>query len=336
LNDRIRNMNIYITGATGLVGQALTSKLLENGDHVKALVRSPQKADKLGLRHKNLTLIAGTLADKDKIQASMMDCEQVYHLAAIAGVWAPGNQFQEVNVIGTRHVMDAALHAGVKKVVNTATAGIIGPVIDGPVNEETKRQVPFFNEYERTKAEAQKLAFSYQEKGLEVVATAPTRIFGPGPLDMSNATTKIFQQYLSKSWYFRVGDGERSGNYVYLPDLIDGHIKAMKKGRSGEVYLLGGEDLNWNELLDLLSEWKGKKLPIVSMPMSLILSIAKMQKFRADTFGRPPLFTPSWVRRYNYNWKVSSQKAQQELGYHITPFREALSETVTWLKNLEN
>lgn len=335
MNDRIRNMNIYITGATGLVGHALTQQLLNNGAHVKALVRSPQKAEQLGLKHENLTLISGTLADKDRIKTSMEGCEQVYHLAAIAGVWAPGNQFYEVNVNGTRHVMDAAVHAGVKKVVKTATAGIIGPVIDGPVNEKTQREVPYFNEYERTKAEAQELAFSYQDKGLEVVATAPTRVFGPGPLNMSNVATKVIQQYLSRKWYFRVGDGKSTGNYVYLPDLVDGHIKAMEKGRTGEMYLLGGEDLSWNDFLGSVGELKGKKLPMVSLPINVILAAARLQQFSADKFGRPPLFTPSWVRRYSYNWKVSSEKAEKELGYQITPFKEALTQTVTWLKTLD-
>lgn len=329
------SMKVYVTGATGLLGHALTQKLLAQGAHVKALVRTPYKARRLGLQHKNLTLVQGDLADAEILKSSMEGCDQVFHLAAIAGVWAPGNQFHEVNVLGTRHVMEAAVHAGIKKVVKTSTAGVIGPAIDGPVTEETHRKVPYFNEYEKTKAEAQKLAFSYQEKGIEVVAVGPTRIFGPGPLDMSNAATKVIQQYLSRSWYFKLGDGKSYGNYVYLPDLVDGHIKAMEKGRSGQMYLLGGEDLSWNDFLDNIGEIKGKKLPVVSMPVSMILALAKLQEFGAERFGRPPLITPAWVRRYNHDWKVSSQKAKEELGYQITPFRQALAETVEWLKRLD-
>lgn len=331
INDRTANMDIFVTGATGFVGQALTLKLLENGNHVKALVRSSQKAEELGLKHERLTLIQGNLDNKTELTDAMDGCSQVFHLAALAGVWAPGNQFHEVNVEGTRHVMDAAVLTEVDKVVMTSTAAVIGPALEGPVNENTKRKIPYLNEYERTKAEANALAFSYQEKGLSIVVTVPTRVFGPGPLNSSNSPTKIMQQYMLRNLYFRPGNGESTGNYVYLPDLVDGHIKAMEKGRSGEMYLMGGEDLSWNEIMELLGELKGKRLLLISLPMGVILAFAALQQFGAEKFGRPPLITPEWVRKFSYNWKVSSQKAQDELGYKITPFREAMAETVDWL-----
>lgn len=328
-------MEIFVTGATGLVGNALTKKLLENGAQVKALVRSPKKAKKLGLSHPRLTLIQGDLSDKKLLEKSMQGSKKVYHLAALAGVWAPGNEFYDINVKGTQHVMDAALSKGVERVVVTSTAGVIGPEVNGPVNENTQRVVPFFNEYERTKAEAKELAFSYQAKGLEVVATAPTRVYGPGPLCESNVTTKMIKQYISRNVFFRPGDGLTTGNYVYLPDVVDGHIKAMKKGKSGEFYLLGGDDMNWNELLSHVGNSIEKHLPLVPIPIKFFMTIAKAQEFAADNFGRPPMMTPEWVRRFDHNWKVSSRKAVEELGYQITPPETAIKETVAWLKSKE-
>ncbi len=327
-------MNIFITGATGLLGQALTHHLLDKGAQVTALVRNPEKAEKLGLIHENLQLLEGDLSDRELLAEGMQGCTHVFHLAALIGVWAPANAFHEVNVQGTRNVMDAALKAGVKRVVKTSTAGIIGPAFNGPVNEETPRKVPFFNEYEKTKAEAKRIAFSYLDKGLEVVIVAPSRVFGPGPLDMSNAATKIIFQYMSGKWYFRPGDGTSKGNYAYLPDLVQGHIAAMEKGRSGEFYLLGGEDLSWNKLFSVLSDIKGKEHSLLPMPMGVLLTFARFQQFIADTFGRPPLITPDWVKRYDYNWEVSSRKAQEELGYKITPFRQAVVETMAMLKEV--
>jgi len=327
-------MKVFITGATGLVGQALTQRLLADGAEVKALVRSPQKLINLGIQHSNLKIIPGDLNDKEILKAEMQGCEQLYHLAAIAGVWAPGNAFYEVNVLGTRHVMDAALAAGIHRAVVTATAGIIGPALDGPIQEDTVRKLPFFNEYEQTKAEALALAFSYQEKGMEVVATAPTRVFGPGPLNISNIASRIMRQYMERSFYFRPGDGTNIGNYVYLPDLVEGHIQAMARGRSGELYLMGGEDLDWNTYFDILGEIKGKKVTLLPLPMGVLGVFAQFQQHVVNgILGRPPMITPAWVKRYDYHWKVSSDKAARELDYRITPFREAAATTVAWMRN---
>jgi nucleoside-diphosphate-sugar epimerase len=325
-------MPTFLTGATGLIGQRLTQDLAESGHQVKALVRSPQKAERLGLNHPNITLIQGDLDDKELLKREMAGCQQVYHLAALAGVWAKPGVFQQVNVVGTRNVMEAAREAGVEKVVKTSTAGVIGPAVNGPVHEATEREVPFFNEYEQTKAEAEDIALAYAQQGMQSVVVMPTRVFGPGPLTVSNSVTKLIAQYAEGKWYFRPGDGKSSGNYVYLPDVVEGHRLAMEKGKSGERYLLGGEDVSYNELFELLAELTDQRRSLLPMPLGLMLAMARIQLFLADNFGREPLITPDWVRKYNYHWEVSSSKAQQELGYQITPLREAVQETLEWLE----
>ena len=128
------------------------------------------------------------------------------------------------------------------------------------------------------------------------------------------------------------GDGLSTGNYVYVEDVIRGHMLAMENGKSGERYLLGGEDATYHELFDMIAIVGGKKYKLYKMPLGVMLTFGKVQLFLADNFGRQPMITPGWVRKYLYKWSVSSEKAQKELGYQITPLMSGIQQTVDWLR----
>jgi len=321
---------IFITGGTGFIGRKLALKLAEKGNEVVALIRSKSKAE--ALQHKNISFIEGDLFNLEALAEGMKSCEEVYHLAAFASVWAKGDTFEQVNIIGTLNILDIAKKAGVEKIVVTSTAGVIGPAIDGPVNEETPRQVAFFTDYESTKYESELKIKEYVANGQHVVIVNPTRVYGPGPLNVSNSVTKLIKQYIEGKWKFIPGDGHSTGNYVFVDDIINGHILAMEKGRAGERYLLGGEDATYYELFDTIAEIGGKKYKLYNMPLGVMLAFARIQLFLANTFGRTPMITPGWVNKYLYKWKVSSAKAQDELGYVPTSLKAGIEQTIDWLR----
>ncbi|MFY0593474.1 SDR family oxidoreductase [Roseivirga sp.] len=321
---------IFITGSTGFIGQKLTMRLADEGNKVVALIRSQAKAK--DLQHENISFVEGDLFALEALNKGMEGCQEVYHLAAFASVWAKGDTFKSVNIDGTLNVLAAAKAQGVEKVVVTSTAGVIGPAIDGPVNEETPRQVGFFTEYESTKYESELKIKALVKEGQHVVIVNPTRVYGPGPLNVSNSVTKLIKQYIAGKWKFIPGDGKSTGNYVFVDDVINGHILAMAKGRAGERYLLGGDDATYHELFDMIAAIGGRKYKLYHMPLGILLAFGKIQLFLAEKFGRQPLITPGWVRKYLYKWSVSSAKAENELGYQITSLKEGIEQTVDWLK----
>lgn len=327
------NKRIFITGATGFIGRKLAHKLADEGHEIVALIRSKSKAS--ALTHERISFVEGDLFSIEALEEGMKGCQEVFHLAAFASVWAKGDTFKEVNIDGTLNILDAAKKQGVEKIVVTSTAGVIGPAVDGPVNEETPRQVDFFTDYESTKYESELKIKERVLEGQHVVIVNPTRVYGPGPLNVSNSVTKLVKQYIAGKWKFIPGDGMSTGNYVFVDDVINGHVLAMKNGRAGERYLLGGDDATYWELFDLIAKVGGKKYKLYKMPLGVLLAFGKIQLFLAENFGRQPMITPGWVRKYLYKWSVSSEKATTELGYQITSLEDGIQKTVDWLRKEE-
>lgn len=305
-------------------------KLADEGNEVVALIRSMSKTK--DLQHERISFVEGDLFATEALEHGMKGCDEVYHLAAFASVWAKDDTFKTVNIDGTLNILNAAKQQGVSKIVVTSTAGVIGPAIDGPVNEDTARQVDFFTEYESTKYESELKIKEFVANGQHVVIVNPTRVYGPGPLNVSNSVTKLVKQYIEGKWKFIPGDGLSTGNYVYVDDVINGHILAMKNGRAGERYLLGGDDATYFQLFDVIADIGGTKYKLYKMPLGVLLTFGKVQLFMAEKFGRQPMITPGWVRKYLYKWSVSSAKAQSELGYEVTPLKQGIQNTVDWLK----
>lgn len=324
-------MTVLVTGATGYVGQRLAHRLATDGATVHALVRSPEKAK--ALRHERIRIFPGDILDPASLAHAAAGCTQAFHAAALVSVWAkdPGD-YARVNVGGTVNVLDAARAAGIGRVVVTSTAGVFGPSEGGLVDEATPRRIPFFNEYESSKAEMHAAVRDRAAAGLHAAIVCPTRIYGPGPLVEGNAATKMIARYVAGKWRALPGDGRRSGNYVFVDDVIDGHIAAMAKGRAGEAYILGGENATYREFFATLAEVSGAHHRLFPVPIGLLMAFAHSEQWRADRFGRKPLVTPSWVRRYSFDWANSTAKAETELGYAPRPLAAGLAATVAWLR----
>jgi len=325
-------MKIMVTGSTGFVGIPLCLELARRGDQVNALARSVPGAQPL--HHPNIRVYKGDLQDPSGISKAMEGCEAVFHVAAHTGIWSRDPHLSyKVNVEGTRNVLAAALTEGVRKVVITSTAGVMGPSPGKGVlvDEETNRVPYWATNYEKTKREAEKLAFSYLEKGLEVVVVNPSRIYGPGLLNESNSLTKMIKRYCEGKWRFIPGSGESHGNYVYIEDVVRGHLLAIERGKAGERYILGGENLSYNQLFQMIGQTTGMERRMFHLPMGPMLLFARSQEWMAEVFGKKPLIMPALVKKYSLDWNLSSKKAQSALGYAITPFDEGLRKTLEWL-----
>lgn len=319
-----------VTGAAGYVGQRLARRLAEDGVSVRALCRSQSWPDVL--RHPNITVVMGDVTDLPSIEAAVGGCDAIYHVAALARVWSPDpGEYRRVNVEGTLGVVRAAQSAGVPRVVITSTAGVFGQSDQGTVDETSRRDTPFSTPYERSKAEMQACLPQVIDGRTTVTVVCPTRIYGPGPNLPSNPVTRMIDLYRQGKWHFIPGDGLAIGNYVFIDDVVDGHIRAIEHGRSGEAYILGGENVSYRQLFDALAAVTGKRLWLVPLPSSLILGTAWIETRRAAMFGGQPLVTPDWARRLLANWAVSSGKAEQELRYRPMSVKDGIGRTVAWL-----
>jgi len=324
---------ILVTGATGFVGKQLALKLAESGHMVHAMYRSEAKIGEL--HHQNITTFKGTVSDLVSIDNAMKGCDQVYHLAAFAAVWTRRpEEIYEQNVRGTINILESALKYGVKRVVHTSTAGVFGPSGENPNSEDNPLADSHFIHYDRSKTQAEKKVKAYVRDGMDVVIVNPTRIYGPGNLGDSNGVTRMIRDYLNGKWHIIPGNGKSIGNYVYIEDVVDGHILAMEKGRTGERYLLGGSDLSFNEFFSILREITESRFFLIKIPLFMGISIAGIMLGHAKLTGRMPLITPGLLKRYSHHWAVSSEKARSELGYDPMDFRKGLSKTVEWLETI--
>lgn len=323
---------VFVTGATGFIGEKLCLRLLEKGYAVHAIVRGVSRAQHLA--EQGVHLFNGDLSSVAVLREAMRGCDQVIHGAAYAAAWNPDPQaFFKANVEGTVNVLEAAKAEGIQRVLFVSTAGTIGPSLGTPITEDTIRLVDYFNEYESSKAMAEEWAMRYVVKGMDVVIAMPTRVFGPGPLEKNNGFVILTHKYVVKKWVFVPGNGKGRGNYVYVDDLVEGLCLALEKGRTGEKYLLGSENVSYQEFFDSVKEFTGKNYPIYKLPLWVIFLVARVQGQMAKSFGRPPFVTMKWARRYLVDWEMDCSKARQELGFSPRPVKDGIRETVDWVKD---
>jgi nucleoside-diphosphate-sugar epimerase len=327
-------MEIFVTGGTGFIGENLIKRLLQDGHTIHAIYRSEKKKNDLNLPQ--VKWFKGDITSVESLEKAMEGCQQAYHIAGYAVAWeeAPG-YFHKYNVEGTRNVLEAALKKNIQKIVFTSTAGVYGPSLNNKIiTEETQSAVPYFTGYEASKAEAEKLIQDFiQTTGLPVVIVNPTRVFGPGSLSQSNSVTLMINQYLEGKWHFIPGNGKAIGNYVFIDDVVNGLVLAMEKGKGGEKYIFGGENVSYNQFFDTVQKISNQKYLLIHVPVFLMNFIASCLIGLNKIFPRfiPPL-TPAHVKKYTYNFEISCDKAIRELGYSITPFEEAIRKTVNFYK----
>jgi nucleoside-diphosphate-sugar epimerase len=326
-------MEVFVSGATGFIGIQLVKRLVSEGVTVHALYRSESKAELI--HHPNVSLFKGDILDKESLRRALKGCQEAYHTAAFAGVWAkdPG-MVERLNVDGALNVIEAAGSQGVRRIVVTSTAGILGPSEKEAVDEESPAPNSFFTAYEASKFQLEKKLRARCTTNPEVLIVNPTRVYGPGYLSESNGVTKMIKQYMEGSWRLIPGDGNSLGNYVFVEDVVSGHLLAMRKGTPGERYVLGGENISYKQLFQFTREASGINKKLFRVPLWLMLGTAGLMQGLSKLSGKPPLIVPKLVHKFNHNWIVSSEKAKRELGYQPRTAQEGIQQTVQWIKGL--
>jgi farnesol dehydrogenase len=329
-----RPRTFFFTGATGFIGSRLVAELTRRGDAVRALVRPTSSRE--GLEDERITAVLGDLGDRGSLRVGMEGCHGVFHLAAYARNWArdPATFF-DLNVGGTLNVLEAARAAGVARAVLTSTIVTFGPTSPGVVGDESMpRSTPrFFTEYEESKTVAEQEALRMaSEEGLPVVVVNPTRVYGPGKLTEANSTTIMIDLYGRGRFPVLLAGGVNVANYALVDDVVRGHILAMEKGRVGERYILGGENVSLSRFFDVVDEATGKRHLRLDLPAWLAMAYSRVEKRKAEWLGLYPRVTPGWVETFLRDWAYSTAKAERELGYTVTPLKEGIGLTCEWLR----
>ncbi len=325
-------MKVLVTGASGYVGNKLAHTLAGLGTEVHALVRNASTI-KL-LQHSNITVFQGDILQKESLMAAMKGCSHVYHAAAQVGAWAKNPiVFYDVNVEGTRHVLDAALQSGVEKTVFTSTCGVIGPTLDKPLDENDPRTIGFEIDYDLSKKKGEDVVMQYAREGMNVVVVSPSKIYGPGKVSHSLTANAIIDKFLKEGIALIPSPGSYRVSFALIDDIVNGHLLAMEKGRNGERYILGGINISYYEFFSrirTLSKCKGR---IIALPKRVIKAWAQLQQLNHALTGRPVRFPMKSVDHLFSNYIFSSEKARRELGYKITPLDEGLEKTIHFLNN---
>lgn len=318
-----------VTGATGLVGSAVTRALLRAGRPVRVLARP--NSDRRNLADLDVEIAEGSLEDVASLVRAVAGCRIVYHVAADYRIWVrdPGPMFR-ANVEGTRNLLTAASEAGVERTVYTSSVATLGLVPGGSADETTPGSAEdMIGPYKRSKFEAEEVARQFAREGrASVVIVNPSTPVGPGDVKPTPTGRLILEAARGQMPAF-VDTGL---NIVHVDDVAAGHLAAAEKGRLGERYILGGENMSLAEILAAVSQAVGRRAPRLRVPHAALFPVAFGAELAARVTGREPFVTLDGVRMSRKKMYFRSEKASRELGYQPRPAREAIADAVSWFK----
>lgn len=313
---------ILLTGATSQIGLGLARTLAARGDRVRCLVRSPKKAELLdGI---DVERVAGDIDAPESLGPAMAGVEAVLHVAGLASYWRRrAEEVRRVNVDGTRHVLDAARAAGVRRVVLTSSIVTLGPVAGDGHGDETAAQRELGVAYYDTKLAAERMVLGARD--LEGVSVNPGIIVGGDDLK-GNGGKLILPVYQGRLRAVPPG----AVTMTVLDDVVAGHVAALDRGRAGERYVLGGTTGTYQELFARIAAALGRPAPRhVLGPAALQLAGAAME-LAARVTGREPELTRQLAATMCWNRRFRSDKAVRELGYRPSPFEAGVEACRRW------
>ncbi len=323
-------MKCLVTGASGFVGGAVVRALAAAGDDIRVLVRPSSDLRHLGSI--KLEQTSGDLRDRDSLRRALEGCGHLYHVAAQYALWARDpSVFYDVNVTGTRMLMDVAREAGIQRIVYTSTIGAIGlPPEGGLGTEETPVTLDqMAGHYKRSKYLAEQEVLQRAREGLPVVIVNPSAPVGEGDIKPTPTGQMIVDFMMGRMWAYI----ETGMNLVDVDDVAAGHLLAMQRGRLGQRYILGHHNLTLREIFEHLSRLTGIPVPRVKLPRRAVLPLAYLNRWLADyVTHRAPRIPLEGVRMAKYRMHYDCTKAIRELGLPQTPVEIALEKAVRWFK----
>jgi dihydroflavonol-4-reductase len=323
-------LTILVTGGAGFIGSHLVRRLVEMGERVRVLEQQAAPVDHLPLDR--IDLIRGDIRAVNCVHDAVRGCREVYHLAANPHLWARRRGlFHQVNYRGTVRVLDAALAAGVRRVLHTSTESILTRARQaGPIGEEQAVSLDdAIGPYCRSKFRAERYAFELARRGAPVVIVNPTVPVGPGDLSRTPPTQMILDFCLGKRREYL--DAEL--NLIDVRDVALGMVRAMAHGRPGRRYLLGHENLSIRGLFALLAGLTGLPEPRRRVPYAVALTAAYLSEFVADVFThRPPIASVTGVKLTRRAMHFDPRRSLEELGLKPRPVADSLADAVAWFR----
>jgi dihydroflavonol-4-reductase len=320
-------MKVFITGATGFVGSHVARMAAEQGAELRLLTRRTAVTENLP---KEAELVQGDLREPVKFAAALRGCDALIHVAADYRLWVPDPaEMYKANVEGTRELLRLAREAGVRRVVYTSSVATMGFRKDGSVvDEETPvSEADMIGHYKRSKWMAEQVAIAAARGGQEIVILNPTTPVGSGDVKPT-PTGRIIVDFLNKKFPAYVDTGL---NVVDVDEIAHMHVAALERGRFGERYILGGENLTLKQILDRLAAMTGLPSPTMKVPHAVAMAFAFFDETVTGKLrGKEPRATVEAVRMGKKMMWASSAKAERELGWQVVPVDAALRSAVEW------
>jgi dihydroflavonol-4-reductase len=317
-----------VTGSTGFLGANLVAGLNQRGVEVIGLRRKSSPEDAVaGLK---LSFVVGDILDARSLEAAMLGIDWVFHVAAVADYWrTPAATIYKVNVDGARNVFDAALKAGIKKVIYTSSSAAVGMPRPGkPLLDEMDRfnlkPAEFF--YGHSKQLAEDLMLQYVARGLNAVSVLPSAVIGPRDLKFN--VGELIVQALKPSLPFM--PLPRGGlNYIDVRDCVAGHIAAAEKGKNAGRYLLTGHNLTHRQTMEQVNKALGTSVPVVELPRWVFVPVAEAVDILQKLGAKLPVDKGRVLHSREYVYYDNS-KAVRELGLSIRPFPDSVRDAYEW------
>ncbi len=322
-------MKALVTGATGFVGGAVARALVRSGVDVRVLARP--ESDLHNLEGLPVERVAGDMRDPASLRKALTGCQHLYHVAAHYALWAKNPSiFYDINVTGTKNLLEAARAAGIERTVYCSTIGAIGLPPEGGLGTETTPVSldQMAGHYKRSKYLAEQEVLKLAKDGVPVVIVNPSAPVGAGDVKPT-PTGQVIVDFMKGRMPAYIETGM---NIVDVDDVAAGHLLAMQKGRQGERYILGCKNLMLREVFQILSTLTGTKAPSIKLPRLAILPLAYANQWIANLTGIPPRIPLEGVRMAKYKMHYDCSKAIRELGIPQTPPEVPLEKAVRWFR----
>lgn len=319
---------ILITGASGFVGAAVARTALAAGHKVRALVRAT--SSRTNLADLNVELAEGDMRDPEAVARAMAGVRYLFHVAADYRLWAPDpDEILRTNCDGTRNLMQAALKAGVERVVYTSSVATIAIPADGAPGDETRALTmdKAIGAYKRSKVAAEEIVKAMiVNEGLPAVIVHPSTPIGPRDVKPTPTGRIIVEAAMGRM----PGYVDTGLNLVHVDDVAAGHLAALEKGEIGAHYILGGANVRLAEMLADIAALTGRRPPKINVPRRLLYPLAAIVEAQARLTGREPFLTLDGLRMAKYLMFFSSAKAERELAYRPRPYKQGLEDALAW------
>jgi dihydroflavonol-4-reductase len=324
-------MRVLVTGATGKVGHAIASALLDRGDQVRALVRDPKRA--ASILPAGVEPARGDVTDADSLNAAVEGCELVFNSMGMPEQWVRDEAiFDRVNAVGSQRLATAAKRAGARRFVHTSTHDVFHADTGERFDETMVADYPKGTAYERSKQHAEELVLAERD-GMEVVILNPAGVYGPTPSPTPSFENGIFEPVVRK----RLPAVPPGGSgYAYVEGVAAGHLLAADRGANGERYILADGYASFRTMAETVREVAGRgRVPPV-MPIPVAKAVATIGAGVSRVIRRPPLMPKGQLTYILWQARPDSSKAQRELGWETTPLDEGVHRTLNAMGLLED